>query len=102
MSCGIGRRCGSDHKLLCPAAAAPIQSLAWELPYAAGAALQRKRKKKKKGKGERKTQTEAKNSPSSLKASISLKRNKAKVIISLPNITKYITNILPNITSLKF
>ena len=28
-----------------PAVAAPIQPLAWELPYAAGAALKRKRKK---------------------------------------------------------
>ena len=27
-----------------PAAAAPIQSLAWELPYAAGVALQKERK----------------------------------------------------------
>ena len=38
MSCGIGHRCGSDLTLLglwCrPAAAALIQSLAWELPHA--------------------------------------------------------------------
>ena len=32
-----------------PAAAAPIQPLAWELPYAAGAALRRKEKKKNSG-----------------------------------------------------
>ena len=31
-----------------PAAVARIPSLAWELPYAAGAALKRKRKEKKK------------------------------------------------------
>ena len=52
MSCGAGRRCGSDPMLLWlwhrPAAVAPIQLLAWEPPYAAGAALKRKRKKKKK------------------------------------------------------
>ena len=31
-----------------PAAAAPIQPLAWELPHVAGAALKRQKKKKKK------------------------------------------------------
>ena len=43
MNCGVGRRRGSDPKLLrlwCrPAATAPIQPLAWELPYATGEAL---------------------------------------------------------------
>ena len=38
MSCGIGRRCGSDAALLWlwpgPAATAPIRPLAWEPPYA--------------------------------------------------------------------
>ena len=29
-----------------PAAAAPIQSLAWEIPYAAGVALKKKRREK--------------------------------------------------------
>ena len=42
VSCGVGRRRGSDPELLqlwCKlAAVAPIQPLAWELPYAAGAA----------------------------------------------------------------
>ena len=51
MSCGIGHRCGSDPALLwlwCRlAAVAPIQPLAWESPYTAGAALKSKRKKKK-------------------------------------------------------
>ena len=42
--CAIGHRCGSDLAL--PAAAAPIRSLAWELPYAAGAALKKKAKTK--------------------------------------------------------
>ena len=57
MSCGVGRRRGSDPVLLClwcrPAATTPIRPLAWEPPYAAEAALekakrQKKRKKKKK------------------------------------------------------
>ena len=50
MSYAVGCRCGSDlsllwlwHKL---AAAAPIQILAWELPYATGVALKKRRKKK--------------------------------------------------------
>jgi len=47
MSCGVGCRQGSDLVLLwlwCrPAAVAPIGPLAWELPYAAGVALERKK-----------------------------------------------------------
>ena len=50
-SCGVGHRLGSDLVLLWlwhrPAARAPIQPLAWELPYAAGAALKRRKKRKK-------------------------------------------------------
>ena len=53
MSCGVGRRRGSDPPLLwlrCrPATTALIQPLAWEPPYAAGVAvkgLKQKRKKK--------------------------------------------------------
>ena len=42
MSCGVGRRHGSDPALLWLwrrlAATAPIRPLAWEPPYAAGAA----------------------------------------------------------------
>ena len=48
MSCGAGRRCGSDLVLLwlwCKlAAVAPIRPLAWDLPYAMGAALKKKKK----------------------------------------------------------
>ena len=44
VSCGVGRRRGSDPELLWllrrPAATAPIRPLAWEPPYAAGAAQQ--------------------------------------------------------------
>ena len=53
VSCGVGQRCGSDLALLwlwhccgCGVAVALIQPLAWEFPYAAGAALKRKKKKK--------------------------------------------------------
>ena len=55
MGCGVGHRRGSDPKLLwlCrPAAAAPIQSPAWELPYAVGVALKQKQKNTKKGAGQ--------------------------------------------------
>ena len=49
MSCGVGHRLSSDPALLwlwCrPAAVALIQPLAWEPPYAAGAALKKKAKK---------------------------------------------------------
>ena len=49
MSCGVGRRRSSDLVLLwlwCrPVAVALIQPLAWEPPYALGAALKRKEKK---------------------------------------------------------
>ena len=48
MSCGVGQRQSSDPTLLwlwCrPAALAPIQPLAWELPYAMSVALKRKKK----------------------------------------------------------
>ena len=43
--------CGVGRWLWCrPAAAALIQPLSWELPYAAGVALKSKKKKKKKKK----------------------------------------------------
>ena len=52
MSCGVGHRHGLD--LVLPwlwcrlAAAALIRPLAWEPPYAAGAALKRQKTKEKK------------------------------------------------------
>ena len=52
MSCGVGRRCGSDPTLLWlwhrPAATDLIRPLAWEPPYATNAALEKTKKKKKK------------------------------------------------------
>ena len=52
MSCGVGRRHGSDPALLWlwrgPAATALIRPLAWEFPYATGAALEKAKRQKKK------------------------------------------------------
>ena len=52
MSCGVGHRRGSDPMLLwlwCrPAAVALIGPLAWEPPYATGAALKTQKDQKKK------------------------------------------------------
>ena len=62
MSCDIGPKRDKESTLLWiwrrPAATAPIQPLAWEPPYAAGAAQeiakrQKKKKKKKKKKREK-------------------------------------------------
>ena len=51
MSCGVGRRRSLDPTLPWlwhrPEATAPIGPLAWEPPYAAGAALEKKKKLKK-------------------------------------------------------
>ena len=50
MSCGVGHRPGLDPELLWlwrrPVATALIRPLAWEPPYAAGAALKSKKKRK--------------------------------------------------------
>ena len=49
MSCGVGRRRGSDPTLLwlwCrPVATAPVRLLAWEPPHASGAALEKNKNK---------------------------------------------------------
>ena len=54
MSCGVGRRLGSDPVLLWlwhrPITTVPIPPLTWEPPYASCVALKRKEKKKKKKK----------------------------------------------------
>ena len=51
MSCGVGQRCGLDPMLLWLwrrlAATALIKPLAWELPYAMDAALEKTKNKKK-------------------------------------------------------
>ena len=55
MSCGVGRRHGSDLALLwlwrMPVATAPIRPLAQEPPYAVGTALKKGQKTKKKSQG---------------------------------------------------
>ena len=52
VTCGVGCKLGLDLALLwlwCgPSAAAPIQPLSWEPPYATSGALKSKKKKKKK------------------------------------------------------
>ena len=54
MSCGVGHRHSWDHALLWLwwrlAAVAPIRSLAWEPPYAAGVASEKAKRQKKKKK----------------------------------------------------
>ena len=54
MSCGVGRRRGSDPALLWLwhrlAAIAPIRPLAWDPPYATEAALEKAKRQKKKTK----------------------------------------------------
>ena len=51
MSCGVGCRLGSDPVLLQLwrrlAATAPIEPLAWKLPYATGVALKKKEEEEK-------------------------------------------------------
>ena len=49
MSCGVGCRLGSDPILLWPrpAAAAPIQPLAWEPPYAKDMSLKKKKERER-------------------------------------------------------
>ena len=58
MSCGAVHRYGSDLALLFLVAAALIQPLAWEPPYAAGAALEKKKKKKKREREREKKETQ--------------------------------------------
>ena len=54
MSYGVGQRHGLDPKLLWlwhrPAAVAPIRPLAWESPFAVGAALEKDKRQKNKTK----------------------------------------------------
>ena len=56
VSCGVGCRCGSDPALLWLwyrlVATAPIRPLAWEPPYAAGAAQEMAKRQKTKNKKE--------------------------------------------------
>ena len=58
MSCGVGCRYSSDRVLLWlwrrPAAIAPIRPLAWEPPYAKGAAQEVAKKQKNKKKKRKK------------------------------------------------
>ena len=61
MSCGVGCRRGSDPALLWlwrrPVATAPIRPLAWEPPYAMGAAQEMAKRQKNKTKQKKKQKT---------------------------------------------
>ena len=46
-SYGVGCRCGSDLALRRPVATASVRPLAWEPPYATGAALEKAKRQKK-------------------------------------------------------
>ena len=50
VSCGVVCRHGLDPALLWLAAVAPIRPLAWQLAYAAGAALRSKKKRRRRKK----------------------------------------------------
>ena len=64
MSCGVGRRCGSDSALLWlwhrPVAIAPIRPLAWEPPEAVDVTLEKTKIKKQKTKNKKKTNQKTK------------------------------------------
>ena len=66
MTCGIGHICSLDPALLWlwlwrrPAATALIRLLAWEPPYATGAALEKTKKQKNKQKNHMHTKTKTK------------------------------------------
>jgi len=66
MSYGVGRRRGLDPELLWLwrrlAATAPIQPLAWEPPYAAGAAQEMAKRKKKRKKRRKNSLAQRRNS----------------------------------------
>ena len=65
MGCGVARRRGLDLALLSlwcrPATTAPIRPLAWEPPYAMGAALENIQKKDQKKKKKKKRKKELQN-----------------------------------------
>jgi len=67
VSCGVGCRRGSDPALLWlwrrPVATAPIGPLAWEPPYAAGAAQEIATTKDKRQKKKKKRNKEPRNKP---------------------------------------
>ena len=64
MSCGVGCSCSSDPALLWlwyrPVAMAPIRPLAWESPYAVGAALEKDAQKNKRQKEKKKEKKKTK------------------------------------------
>ena len=63
MSCGVGCRCSSDPALLWlwrrPVATAPTRPLAWEPPYAAGAAQEMANRQKQQQQQQQKIEDKA-------------------------------------------
>ena len=83
VSCGVGCRRGSDPALLWlwrrPAATAPIRPLAWEPPYAVGAAQEM-------AKRQNKQTNKKKNQKKTIKKKVYKKK---KTIIGLKNFSLY-------------
>ena len=77
MSHGVGCRRGSGPKLLWlwhrPAATAPIRPLAWELPYAARAALEKAKRQKTKNKTKQNKKQKQKQQQQQQKHNLALK-----------------------------
>ena len=88
VSCGVGRRCNSDLALLWlwrrPAAVAPIGPLAWELPRAAGADIEKAKQQQQQQQQQRtKKTTGTKTSMSSLRVQLTSLRKIRWPILSL-------------------
>ena len=92
MSCGVGCRRGSDLALLWlwrrPVATAPIGPLAWESPYAAGAAQEIAKRPKK----NQKLKLELPYDPAITLLGIYLKNTKTGV----PVVAQWLTNLTKN------
>ena len=84
MSCGVGRRLGSDLALLWLwrrlAAIAPIGPLVWEPPCAAGAALEKSKRQKRK---EKKRNRHWSSHYGTMELAVSLEHQDKSLIISL-------------------
>ena len=96
MTCGVGRRCGSDAVLLwlwCRLAAVPpIRPLAWEPPRAVGMALKKKQKTKNK-------QKKRYNNPKPMGFSKNRFKREVYINTSLPQEIRKISNKQPNFTT---
>ena len=109
MSCGVGRRLGLDPELLwlChrPATTAPIRPLAWEPPYAAGAARKKAKRPKKRKKKKNSIQKNAKEGKGkqnkNLNLPISVTININGLSTSLKRQKKAVPSYMPFTTGIK-